>query len=363
MKFSLIISQSPKILAITGSLLYLTACNPAPKSGDNHTNSATTSANTSGSNATQLLNVSYDVSRDLYKSYNPYFIDQYEKQHQIKLDIHQSHGGSSKQTLSVINGLKADVVTMNQASDIDTLVKNGLVDKNWQQAFPNNAVPYTSTMIFLVRNGNPKNIKDWQDLARSDVKIVIPNPKTSGTGRYAFLGAYGSGLKQFSNNENQTKDYMKKLLANVVVFDSGSRGATTSFAQREMGDVLITTENEAHLTTQEFNQNKLQIVYPSYSIKINNPVAVVTAVTEQKGTTQVAKDYLQGLWSDNAQTIMAEGFLRPSNPKILADYSQKLPPITTFEATEVFGNWDEIMSKFFKDGGMMDELTTGQKTS
>lgn len=352
------LSYPPKYVAILGSALLLTACNPPPKTPTSQASSATPATTGTGN---QLLNVSYDVSRELYKNYNPQFIADYEKRHQVKLDIQQSHGGSSKQALSIVNGLKADVATMNQASDIETLVKSGLVDKNWQQQFPNNAVPYTSTMIFLVREGNPKHIKDWQDLARADVKIVIPNPKTSGTGRYAFLGAYGAGLKQFNKDDTQTKDYMKKLLANVVVFDSGSRGATTSFAQREMGDVLITTENEAHLTTQEFTQNKLQIVYPSYSIKINNPVAIVKAVTEQKGTTQIAKDYLQGLWGDNAQKIMAEGFLRPSNPQILAQYSQKLPPIATFEATEVFGSWDEIMSKFFKDGGVMDELTGSQK--
>ena len=245
---------------------------------------------------------------------------------------------------------------MNQTSDIELLVKKGLVDKNWQQAFPNNAVPYTSTMVLLVRNNNPKQIKDWDDLAKPGVSIVIANPKTSGTARYGFLGAYGYGLHHFNNDEAKTKTLVKQILSNVAVYDSGARAATTSFLQREIGDVLITTENEAQITKKEFADKNLQIVYPSYSVKISNPVAVVNAVTEQKGTTELAKAYLKGLWDTPAQEIMAKNYLRPVDAATLAKYQSQFPAIATFEPNQVFGSWDEIMSKFFKDGAIFDQL-------
>ena len=340
-----------KVLALAGisvmAVASLTACQKAPSKND-----SAASASATNGNGVSLLNVSYDVSRELYKEYNPIFTGQ-QKQ---AVTIQQSHGGSSKQALSVANGLKADVVTMNQTSDIELLVKKGLVDKNWQQAFPNNAVPYTSTMVLLVRNNNPKQIKDWDDLAKPGVSIVIANPKTSGTARYGFLGAYGYGLHHFNNDEAKTKALVKQILSNVAVYDSGARAATTSFLQREIGDVLITTENEAQITKKEFADKQLQIVYPSYSVKINNPVAVVNAVTEQKGTTELAKAYLKGLWDTPAQEIMAKNYLRPVDAAILAKYQSQFPAIATFEPNQVFGSWDEIMSKFFKDGAIFDQL-------
>ena len=313
-----------------------------------------------GSKDIEILNVSYDVSRDFYKDYNTLFAKGYQKQHpDSKVSINQSHGGSSKQALSVANGLQADVVTFNQESDMNLLVERGLVAADWQQALPNKAVPYTSTMVLLVRSGNPKGIKDWQDLARSDIGVVIPNPKTSGTARYAFLGAYGYGLHHFKENVNasvKTDAFMKKLLANVVTYDNGARAATTSFTQRGLGDVLITTENEANLVAQQFAMGQVDIVYPSYSIEVANPVAVVTAVTDTAGKTKAANAYLKGLWDKPAQELMAEMYMRPSDEQVLAAHKDTLPDIETFEPVAVFGPWAEIMDTFFVDGGRFDQL-------
>ncbi len=315
-----------------------------------------------GSKDIEILNVSYDVSRDFYKDYNTLFAKGYQKQHpDSKVSINQSHGGSSKQALSVANGLQADVVTFNQESDMNLLVEKGLVAADWQHALPNKAVPYTSTMVLLVRSGNPKGIKDWQDLARSDIGVVIPNPKTSGTARYAFLGAYGYGLHHFKENINasvKTDDFIKKLLANVVTYDNGARAATTSFTQRGLGDVLITTENEAHLAAKQFAKGKVDIVYPSYSVLIANPVAVVTGVTDKAGKTVAATTYLKGLWDKPAQELMAQMYMRPSNEQVLAAHKDTLLDIETFEPVAVFGPWKQIMQTFFVDGSRFDALAS-----
>ncbi|MGM8885552.1 sulfate ABC transporter substrate-binding protein [Psychrobacter sp. 1U2] len=316
-----------------------------------------TQADTSAAQDISLLNVSYDVSRDFYKDYNDLFAKSYQKQHpNSTVKINQSHGGSSKQALSVANGLQADVVTLNQESDMELLVKKGLVATDWQQALPNQAVPYTSTVVLLVRAGNPKNIQDWQDLERTDVEVVMPNPKTSGTARYAFLGAYGYGLQHFKETPEkapQTDSFIKRLLANVVTYDNGARAATTSFTQRQLGDVLITTENEARLVAQKYAKGQVDIVYPSYSIIINNPVAVVKA---KKGSTKAANTYLKELWSAPAQELIATMYLRPSDQTILQAHRSTLPVIDTFEPTEVFGSWDKIMALFFVEGGRFDKL-------
>ena len=305
----------------------------------------------------QLLNVSYDISRDFYKEYNPIFVKHYKETHPgSNISLSQSHGGSSKQALSVANGLQADVATMNQGSDIELLQDKGLVADDWSQAFDNNAVPFTSTTVFLVREGNPKQIKDWDDLAKPGVEVVIANPKASGSGRYSFLGAYGYGLHQFNNDEAKTQAYIKQLLNNVKVYENGGRAATTTFVQRNIGDVLITFENEANLSATKFGKGRVQIVYPSYTIQSENPVAVVQKVTDKKGTTKAATEYLQYLWSDEAQQVAANNYLRPSNPSILAANGDKLPALETFRANEVFGSWDEIMTKFFKEGGVFDQL-------
>ncbi|NRD71192.1 sulfate ABC transporter substrate-binding protein [Psychrobacter okhotskensis] len=350
-------SAQPRTLIIGGALtalMLMTGCSPTQATQDDTDKSASTQKDIS------LLNVSYDVSRDLYKDYNALFSADYQATHpDSKININQSHGGSSKQALSVASGLQADVVTLNQQSDMNLLVEKGLVAADWQQALPNNAVPYTSTMVLLVRNGNPKNIQDWSDLARNGIDVVIPNPKTSGTARYAFLGAYGYGLHQFNEspqNPTKTNDFIQKLLANVVTYDNGARAATTSFTQRGLGDVLVTTENEAHLAAKQFAKGKVDIVYPSYSIVIKNPVAVVTAVTEKSGKTEAANTYLKGLWDTPAQELMAQMYMRPSNEQVLAAHKDTLPDIDTFEPVDVFGSWAQIMETFFVDGGRFDQL-------
>ena len=347
-----------KLGGVLAVAMLMTACSPT-EATQNSTNDGTNSEAKDKQNIS-LLNVSYDVSRDFYKDYNSLFTNIYQGQHpDSKVSIQQSHGGASKQALSVANGLQADVVTLNQESDMNMLVKKGLVKTDWREAFPDNAVPYSTTMILLVRSGNPKNIKDWADLARADVDVVMPNPKTSGTARYAFLGAYGSGLHQFKESVTQpqkTDAFMKKVLANVVTYDNGARAATTSFTQRGLGDVLITTENEAHLVAKQFAKGKVDIVYPSYSITIHNPVAIVSSVTERKGSTTAATAYLKTLWDKPAQELMAKMYLRPSNKEVLAAHTGILKDIQTFEPVEVFGDWDSIMATFFVDGGRFDQL-------
>lgn len=347
---------------IMGSVLsvaaFMSGCSPT------EANQNETQKKADGSKDIEILNVSYDVSRDFYKDYNTLFAKGYQKQYpDSKVSINQSHGGSSKQALSVANGLQADVVTFNQESDMNLLVERGLVAADWQQALPNKAVPYTSTMVLLVRSGNPKGIKDWQDLARSDIGVVIPNPKTSGTARYAFLGAYGYALHHFKENVNasvKTDAFMKKLLANVVTYDNGARAATTSFTQRGLGDVLITTENEAHLAAKQFAKGQVDIVYPSYSVLIDNPVAVVTGVTDKAGKTAAATTYLKGLWDTPAQELMAQMYMRPSNEQVLAAHKDTLLDIETFEPVSVFGPWKQIMQTFFVDGGRFDQLAIKQ---
>jgi len=341
--------------ALTAMMMFVTACNPVQETQDGTDNAASDKQNI------ELLNVSYDVSRDFYKEYNSLFSSAYQMQYpDSEVDINQSHGSSSKQALSVANGLQADVVTLNQESDMNLLVDKGLVAADWKQALPNDAVPYTSTMVLLVRAGNPKNIQDWQDLVRADVEVVMPNPKTSGTARYAFLGAYGYGLHYFAEeayqNPVQTNAYIRKLLANVITYDNGARAATTSFTQRGLGDVLITTENEAHLVAKQFAKGQVDIVYPSYSIAINNPVAMVKTVTDKNGSTDATNAYLKGLWDKPAQELMAQMYLRPSDEKVLAAYQNTLPNINTFEPVAVFGSWDKIMDTIFVDGGLFDEL-------
>jgi len=352
----------PRTLMIGSALtamVLLTGCSPTQATQSDAEKAASEQQNIS------LLNVSYDVSRDFYKEYNTLFTSAYQVEHpNSKVSINQSHGGSSKQALSVANGLQADVVTLNQATDMNLLVEKGLVPSDWQQALPNNAVPYTSTMVLLVRDGNPKNIQDWQDLARNDVDVVMPNPKTSGTARYAFLGAYGYGLHHFKENTQnavKTNEFIKKLLSNVVTYDNGARAATTSFTQRGLGDVLITTENEAHLVTKKYAKGQAELIYPSYSITINNPVAVVDSVTKKNGNADAANTYLKGLWDKPAQELMAQMYLRPSDKAVLSAHKNTLPDINTFEPVAVFGSWEQIMDKFFVDGGMFDQLARAEQ--
>ncbi|MDO5651187.1 MAG: sulfate ABC transporter substrate-binding protein [Moraxella sp.] len=338
-------TQKIAIATVLGLSALLTAC------GNNSTD---TGSNTSANNV-EILNVSYDVARDFYKEYNPLFIQHYKNiDPNVNLVIKQSHGGSSKQALSVKNGLAADVVTMNQGSDVELLADSRLVNANWRSAFKENAIPFTSAVVFLVRDGNPKNIADWGDLAKAGTEIVIANPKVSGNGRYAFLGAYGYGLHTFHQDKKQTQDFVKQLLGNVKVFENGGRAATTTFAQRGIGDVLITFENEANVIKNTLGN--VAIVYPSYTINTENPVAVVQSVSDKKGTTAIANEYLNYLYSDTGQELAVKLYLRPSNAEILAKHVDKFPVMTTFFANDVFGDWQSIMNTYFKEGAIYDQL-------
>lgn len=304
---------------------------------------------------TTLLNVSYDVSRELYKDVNPAFIAKWQKAGGDKLGINQSHGGSSKQVQSVVAGLEADVVTMNQAPDIEALVKNGLVSPAWRKAFPHEAAPYTTTTIFLVRKGNPKGIKDWSDLTRAGLQVIVPNPKTSGNGRYTYLAAWGYALQK-SGNEAGARDFVTKLFANVPVLDGGGRGATTTFTQRDIGDVLITFENEATLIDQEVGGDKFDVVYPSLSIEAAAPVAVVNKVVDKRGTRKAAEAYLNFLFAPEGQEIIARHHFRPRDPAILKKYASRFPAVKTFTVEEKLGGWDAVQKTHFADGGVYDQI-------
>ncbi len=304
---------------------------------------------------TTLLNVSYDVSRELYKEINPAFVAHWQKTTGEKLAINQSHGGSSKQIQSVIAGLDADVVTMNQAADLDVLAKSGAASADWRKAFPNAAAPYTSATIFLVRKGNPKGIKDWNDLARAGVSVVIPNPKTSGNGRYTYLAAWGYALGK-GGTDAAAKDFVGKLFANVPVFDGGGRGATTTFTQRGIGDVLVTFENEAVLIDNEVGGDKFDVVYPSVSIDASAPVAIVNKVVDKKGTRKQATAYLNFLYSPEGQEIIAKHYFRPRDPAVAKKYAARFPTIKTFTVEEKFGSWEAVQKTHFADGGIYDQI-------
>ncbi|WP_022653642.1 sulfate ABC transporter substrate-binding protein [Aquaspirillum serpens] len=304
---------------------------------------------------TSILNVSYDVMRDFYKDLNPAFQKSYKAQTGQDIAVQQSHGGSSKQAMSVVSGLEADVITMNQAPDIDLLAERGaLVPKNWQQRLPDNAAPFTSTMIFLVRKGNPKQIKDWNDLTKQGVAVIIPNPKITGNGRYTYLAAWGQAQK--AGGEAKARQYVESLFKNVPVLDAGGRAATTTFMQRNIGDVLVTFENEAEMVAREFGRGSFDVIYPAVSILAESPVSVVDKVVDKKGTRKVAEDYLKFLWSPEGQEIAAQNYLRPRNAQVLAKYSKQFPAIKTFTVEETFGSWKKAMDTHFKDGGVFDQI-------
>jgi sulfate transport system substrate-binding protein len=302
-----------------------------------------------------LLNVSYDVARELYKNYNPVFIAHWKKTTGEDLSINQSHGGSSKQVRSVADGLEADVVTMNQANDIDFLHDRAkLVAADWARRLPNNSAPSTSTSVILVRKGNPKGIKEWADLAKPGVSVVIPNPKVTGNGRYTYLAAWGSILKS-GGDAAKARDVVTRIFANVPVFDGGGRAATTTFAQRNIGDALATFESEVPLIQREFGAD-FDVVYPSTSILAENPVAVVDKVVDRKGTRKQAEAYLKYLWSDEGQEIIAQHNLRPRSEKVLAKYAKAFPKINLFTVDEVFGGWKKAQKDHFDDGGTYDQV-------
>jgi len=304
---------------------------------------------------TTLLNVSYDVARELYKDINPAFVAHWQRTAGEKLTVNQSHGGSSKQIQSVIAGLEADVVTMNQALDVDMLAKSGLASADWRKAFPNGAAPYTTTTIFLVRKGNPKGIKDWNDLARPGVSVVVPNPKVTGNGRYTYLAAWGYALSK-GGNDAAARELVGKLFANVPVFDGGGRGATTTFTQRGIGDVLVTFENEATLIDQEVGGDKFDVVYPSVSIDASAPVALVNKVVDKKGSRKQATAYLNFLYSPEGQEIIAKHNFRPRDPAVQKKYASRFPAIKVFTVEEKFGSWDAVHKAHFADGGIYDQI-------
>lgn len=351
--------MTARTLALSAAaVLALSACSQQTETAaSNAPASAAAPAAAADGKGVKLLNVSYDVSRDFYKEYNDLFIKAYKEKHAgAEISVQQSHGGSSKQALSVANGLAADVATMNQTSDIELLESKGLVKSDWRERLPDQAVPFTSTTVFLVRKGNPKQIKDWGDLAKDGIQIVLANPKSTGNGRYAFLGAYGYGLKANNGDEAKAKEYVAALLKNTPVLENGGRAATTTFSQRNIGDVLVTFENEANHVSKHLTKDQFEIVYPSYTVLSKSPVAVVDSVVEKKGTQEAAKEYLEYLWSEPAQELAAKLYLRPSNPAVAEKHRAALPAIETFDPNEQFGAWPDIMKNFFADGGLFDQL-------
>ena len=303
---------------------------------------------------TTLLNVSYDVAREFYKDINPAFIASYKKATGKDIKVDQSHAGSSAQARAVADGLDADVVTMNTTTDIDFLAEKGVVAKDWRNKFPNHAAPTTSTMLFLVRNGNPKNIKDWDDLIRPDVKVVVVNPKTGGNGRMAYLAAWGQ-VRAKGGTDAQALDYVTKLYKNVPVLARGGRDATGVFLQRNIGDVLITFESEVVSVDNEFGKGKVDAIHPSASLITENPVAVVERTVAKKGTAEQAKAYLDFLYSPEGQEIAAKHNIRPSNEAILKKYPQ-FKPIKLFSVNQYFGSLAEAQKVHFNDGGQFDKL-------
>jgi len=306
---------------------------------------------------TTLLNVSYDVARELYKDINPAFVASHKAKTGETITVNQSHGGSSKQALSVIGGLAADVMTMNQSPDIDILVeRGGLVAKDWRSKFPNDATPYTTTSIFLVRKGNPKNVKDWDDLVRAGMQVIVPNPKVTGNGRYTYLAAWGYALTTYAGDAAKARDFVAKLFGNVPVLDGGGRGASTTFTQRDVGDVLVTFENEAVALRKELGDDKFEVIYPSLSIDAPAPVAIVDSVVEKRGTRQLATAYLEFLYSKEGQEIIARHNFRPRDPAVLAANASKYPAIKTFSVEQFLGGWAKAQKEHFADGGIYDQI-------
>lgn len=302
-----------------------------------------------------LLNVSYDPTRELYVDFNKAFIAAYQKENGKSVEIKQSHGGSGSQARSVIDGLQADVVTLALAYDIDAIADKGFLAKDWQKRLPQNSSPYTSTIVFLVRKGNPKAIKDWDDLLKSNVQVITPNPKTSGGARWNYLAAWGYALKKFGA-EDKAKKFVGDIYKNVPVLDTGARGSTVTFVERAVGDVLLAWENEAYLAVKEFGQDKFEIVVPSVSILAEPPVAIVDRVADKKGTRAVAEAYLKYWYTKEGQEVAARNFYRPRDAEIAKKYEANFAKVDLFTIDEVFGGWTKAQKEHFAEGGVFDQI-------
>ncbi len=307
--------------------------------------------------AKDFLNVSYDPTREFYQDYNEEFGKFWKQKTGQTVNFKQSHGGSGKQARSVVDGLQADVITLALANDIEEIVTAGLIHKGWQKEFPNNSAPYTSTIVFLVRKGNPKQIRDWNDLTKPGVEIITPNPKTGGAPRWIYLSAWGYVLKQPGGNDIQAKELVKKLYGNVKVLDSGARGSLTTFAERGIGDVLLSWENEALLATQGLGKDKYEIVYPSISILAEPSVAIVDKSVAKNGNANLAKGYLNYLYSPKGQELAAKYYFRPRDQKAAAKYAKKFPKIQTFTIDKVFGGWTKAQRTHFVNGAIYDQIS------
>jgi sulfate transport system substrate-binding protein len=303
-----------------------------------------------------LLNVSYDPTRELYKDVNAAFARYWKGRTGQDLDIKQSHGGSGSQSRAVIDGLQADVVTLALAYDIDAIADRGLIAKAWQSRLPGNSTPYTSTIVFLVRKGNPWKIRDWPDVVRPGIQVITPNPKTSGGARWAYLAAWGWAQRAPGGGEAKARDFVKAVYSHVPVLDTGARGSTTTFAQRGVGDVLLAWENEAHLSLAEFGADKFEIVNPPTSIFAEPPVALVDKVVDRKKTRVIAEGYLNFLYSPLAQDLIGKNFYRPRNPEALAKYGRQFPKVNFFTIDDTFGGWRKAQAKHFADGGVFDQI-------
>lgn len=311
--------------------------------------------------AQTLLNVSYDPTRELYSEFNAAFDRHWQSLGNEAVTIQQSHGGSGKQARAVIDGLPADVITMNMATDINALHDIGkLIPQNWASLLPDNSAPFTSATVFIVRKGNPKGLKDWPDLLKDGVEVVVPNPKTSGNGRYTYLSAWGYVLKQ-GGDEVAAREFVGKLFRQAPVLDTGGRAATTTFMQNKIGDVLVTFENEAEMIAREFGRGEFEVVYPSVSVQAEPPVAVVDKVVDKKGTRAEAEAYLKYLWSDEGQRIAAANYLRPRNPAILQEFADRFPQVELLDAVKTFGEWPQIQQTHFNDGGVFDQTYGAQQ--
>ncbi|MFD7524752.1 sulfate ABC transporter substrate-binding protein [Paenibacillus chitinolyticus] len=352
--FKRVLGRSISVLALTSLLTGLTACG-----GGNETTSTKTGTENGGSapKSVELLNVSYDPTRELYQAYNEAFIKYWKEKKGQTVTVSQSHGGSGKQARSVIDGLEADVVTLALAYDIDQVQAAGLIDKGWETELKDNSTPYTSTIVFLVRKGNPKGIKDWDDLIKPGVSVITPNPKTSGGARWNYVAAWGYALKKNNNDEAKAKEFVTQLFKNAPVLGTGARDSTTTFVERGLGDVLIAWENEAYLSLNELGKDKFEIVTPSISVLAEPPVAVVDKNADKKGTKEVAQAYLDYLYTEEGQKIAAKNYYRPRLESVAKQYENQFKQVNLFKIDDPeFGGWAKVQKTHFADGGVFDQI-------